>query len=65
MVPRLSSIGRQTAEQAAAAEEYDPAMIDEAIKDTEEDIADAKTDTARDKARQRLEQLQTLRAVLQ
>ena len=53
------------AEQAVAAEEYDPAMIDEAIKDAEEDITDAKTDAARDKARQRLEQLQTLRAVLQ
>jgi F-type H+-transporting ATPase subunit epsilon len=53
------------AEQAVPAEEYDPAMIDEAIKDAEEDIADAKSDTVRDKARQRLEQLQTLRAVLQ
>jgi F-type H+-transporting ATPase subunit epsilon len=52
------------AEQAVHAEEYDPAMIDEAIKDAEEDIADAATDAARDKARQRLEQLQTLRAVL-
>jgi F-type H+-transporting ATPase subunit epsilon len=53
------------AEQAVAAEEYDPAMIDEAIKNTEEDIADAKSAAVRDKARQRLEQLQTLRAVLQ
>jgi F-type H+-transporting ATPase subunit epsilon len=53
------------AEQAVPAEEYDPAMIDEAVKDTEEDIADAKTDAERDKARQRLEQLHTLRAVLQ
>ncbi len=53
------------AEQAVAAEEYDPAMIDEAIKDTEEDITDAKSDVVRDKAKQRLEQLQTLRAVLQ
>jgi F-type H+-transporting ATPase subunit epsilon len=53
------------AEQAVAAEEYDPAMIDEAIKDAEEDISDAKSDAVRDKARQRLEQLQTLRAVLQ
>ncbi len=52
------------AEQAVAAEEYDPAMIDEAIKDTEEDITDAKSDAVRDKARQRLEQLQTLREVL-
>jgi F-type H+-transporting ATPase subunit epsilon len=53
------------AEQAVPAEEYDPAMVDEAIKDAEEDIADATTDAARDKARQRLEQLQTLRSVLQ
>jgi F-type H+-transporting ATPase subunit epsilon len=53
------------AEQAVAAEEYDPAMIDQAIKDAEEDITDAKSDAVRDKARQRLEQLQTLRAVLQ
>jgi F-type H+-transporting ATPase subunit epsilon len=53
------------AEQAVPAEEYDPAMINEAIKDAEEDIADATSDAARDKARQRLEQLHTLRAVLQ
>ena len=39
-------------------------MIAEAIKDAEEDIADAKSDVARDKARQRLEQLQTLGHVL-
>ena len=53
------------AEQATPAEEFDPAMIAEAIKDAEEDIADAKTDVARDKARQRLEQMQTLRGVLE
>jgi F-type H+-transporting ATPase subunit epsilon len=52
------------AERATPAEEFDPAMIAEAIKDAEEDIADAKSDVARDKARQRLEQLQTLRGVL-
>jgi F-type H+-transporting ATPase subunit epsilon len=52
------------AEQATPAEEFDPAMIEEAIKDAEEDIADAKSDVARDKARQRLEQLQTLGQVL-
>ena len=52
------------AEQATPAEEFDPAMIAEAIKDAEEDIADAKSDVARDKARQRLEQLQTLGQVL-
>jgi F-type H+-transporting ATPase subunit epsilon len=53
------------AEQAVPAEEYDPAMIEEAIKDAQEDIADAKSDAERDKGRQRLEQLQTLRTVLQ
>jgi F-type H+-transporting ATPase subunit epsilon len=53
------------AEQATPAEEFDPTMIAEAIKDAEEDIADAKTDVARDKARQRLEQMQTLRGVLE
>ena len=53
------------AEQAVPAEEYDPAMIEEAIKDAQEDITDAKSDAERDKGRQRLEQLQTLRAVLQ
>jgi F-type H+-transporting ATPase subunit epsilon len=52
------------AEQAVPAEEYDPAMVDEEIKDAEEDIVDAKTDAERDRARQRLEQLQTLRRVL-
>ena len=52
------------AEQATPAEEFDPAMIADAIKDAEEDIADAKSDVARDKARQRLEQLQTLGHVL-
>src|SRR5271170_1184114 len=52
------------AERATPADEFDPAMIAEAIKDAEEDIADAKSDVVRDKARQRLEQLQTLRQVL-
>jgi F-type H+-transporting ATPase subunit epsilon len=52
------------AEQATPAEEFDPAMVAEAITDAEEDIADAKSDVARDKARQRLEQLQTLGHVL-
>jgi F-type H+-transporting ATPase subunit epsilon len=52
------------AEQATPAEEFDPAKIADAIKDAEEDIADAKSDVARDKARERLEQMQTLRHVL-
>jgi F-type H+-transporting ATPase subunit epsilon len=53
------------AETATPAEDFDPAMIAEAIKDAEEDITDAKSDVARDKARQRLEQMQSLRAVLE
>jgi len=53
------------AEEATPADEFDPAMIADAIKDAEEDIADAKSDVARDKARQRLEQLQTLGQVLE
>jgi F-type H+-transporting ATPase subunit epsilon len=52
------------AEQAIEASECDAATIDQAIKDAEEDVADAETDAARDKARQRLEQFTTLKAAL-
>jgi F-type H+-transporting ATPase subunit epsilon len=52
------------AEQAVPAAEIDAAMIAQAIRDTEEDLADADNDMARDKARARLEQLQTLRSAL-
>jgi F-type H+-transporting ATPase subunit epsilon len=52
------------AEQAVPAAEIDAAMIAQAIKDTEEDIADADNDVSRDKARARLEQLSTLKSVL-
>ena len=52
------------AEQAVPLAELDAAMIAQAIKDTEEDIADADNDMARDKARARLEQLQTLKSAL-
>ena len=52
------------AEQATPAEEFDPATIAAAIKDAEEDVADAKSDVVRDKACQRLEQLQTLGQLL-
>src|SRR5215813_14131228 len=37
------------AEQALLAAEFDSAMITQAIKDAEEDVADAASDTARDK----------------
>jgi len=52
------------AEQAVPVAEINGAMIAQAIKDTEEDIADADNDMSRDKARARLEQLQTLRSAL-
>ena len=52
------------AEQAVPAAEIDAAMIAQAIKDTEEDLADADTDVSRDKARTHLEQLNTLKSVL-
>jgi len=52
------------AEQAVPASEVDAATIDQAIKDAEEDVADAETDTARDKARERVEQLTMLKSAL-
>jgi len=52
------------AEQATPAAEIDPAAITQSIKDAEEDLADAKNDVKRDKARERLEQLNTLKAAL-
>jgi F-type H+-transporting ATPase subunit epsilon len=52
------------AEQAVPVNEIDAAMIAQAIKDCEEDIADAENDMSRDKARARLEQLQTLNSAL-
>jgi F-type H+-transporting ATPase subunit epsilon len=52
------------AEQAVPVEGLDPAVIAQAIKDVEEDLADAKDDASRDKARERLEQLNTLKSAL-
>jgi F-type H+-transporting ATPase subunit epsilon len=52
------------AEQAIPVEGLDPAVIAQAITDTEEDIADAKDDATRDKARERLEQLKMLKTAL-
>ena len=46
------------------ASEIDATAIAQSIKDAEEDLADADTDGARDKARERLEQLNTLKAAL-
>lgn len=52
------------AEQAVPVAELDGDMIAQSIKDTEEDLADADNDVGRDKARARLEQLQTLKSAL-
>jgi len=52
------------AEQAVPVAEINAAMIAQAIKDSEEDVADADNDMSRDKARARLEQLQTLKSAL-
>ena len=52
------------AEHAMPVSEIDAAMIAQAVKDAEEDVADADNDVARDKARERLEQLNTLKAAL-
>ena len=52
------------AEQAVPASEIDSASIAQAIKDAEEDLADADSDAGRDKARERLEQLNTLKSAL-
>jgi len=52
------------AEHAVLADDLDPGEITQAIKDAEEDIADAKDDASRDKARERLEQLHRLQSAL-
>jgi F-type H+-transporting ATPase subunit epsilon len=52
------------AEQAVPVAELNADAISQAVKDAEEDITDADNDVARDKARFRLEQLQTLKAAL-
>jgi F-type H+-transporting ATPase subunit epsilon len=52
------------AEQAVPVAELDAETVAQSIKNAEEDIADAGNDVARDKARSRLEQFQTLKAAL-
>ncbi len=52
------------AEQAVPVAELNADAVAQAVKDAEEDVADAENEAARDKARSRLEQLQTLRAAL-
>jgi F-type H+-transporting ATPase subunit epsilon len=52
------------AQEVSPVDELDPAAIDQAIKDAEEDIADAKDDVARNKAMVRLDHLKTLKDAL-
>jgi F-type H+-transporting ATPase subunit epsilon len=52
------------ADMAAPVEDVDPAVIEGAIKDTEEDVADAKDAAARDKAQHKLDQLKAVQQVL-
>jgi F-type H+-transporting ATPase subunit epsilon len=52
------------AEEAVPASQIDAAAIAQAVKNAEEDLADADNDAARDKARERIEQLTTLKAAL-
>jgi len=52
------------ADRAQAREDFDTALLASEIKDTEEDVADAKDDAQRDKLARRLEQLKTLQAAL-
>jgi F-type H+-transporting ATPase subunit epsilon len=52
------------AEQAVSAAEVDAVTIAQAIKDAEEDVADADNPAARDKARERVEHLNMLKSAL-
>jgi F-type H+-transporting ATPase subunit epsilon len=52
------------AETATDVDRLDPATLEVQIKDAVEDVEDAADEAARDKARQRLEQLRTLQAGL-
>jgi F-type H+-transporting ATPase subunit epsilon len=52
------------AEMATDVDQLDPATLATQIQDASEDVEDADDEAARDKARQRLEQLQTLQAAL-
>jgi F-type H+-transporting ATPase subunit epsilon len=52
------------ADRAVPVAEVDAAVLAGEIKDTEEDVADAKDDAARDKLRLKLDQLRAVQAVL-
>lgn len=52
------------AEEAIPQEDLDVAAIDQKIKDAQEDLADAKTDSERQRASEMLENLQQIRTVM-
>ena len=52
------------ADRAVAREDFDTATLANEIKDTEEDVADATSETQRDKLARHLDQLKTLQAAL-
>jgi F-type H+-transporting ATPase subunit epsilon len=52
------------ADRAGARDEFDPTDLADDIKDTEEDITDAKDDAQRDKLVRHLDQLKALQAAL-
>jgi F-type H+-transporting ATPase subunit epsilon len=52
------------ADRAEPREAFDMTMLATAIRDAEEDVADAKDDAQRDKLRRHLEQLKSLQAAL-
>jgi F-type H+-transporting ATPase subunit epsilon len=52
------------ADKAVPREGFDMALLADEIKDTEEDVADAKDDAERDKLARHLEQLKSLQAAL-
>jgi F-type H+-transporting ATPase subunit epsilon len=52
------------AEQAIPLDDVDPAMLAQDIKNTEEDVADAKDGASRDVAETRLQQLREVQAAL-
>ena len=52
------------AQEVVPVDELDPATIHQAIKDAEEDIADAKDDVQRNKAMAKLDHLKTLKDAL-
>lgn len=52
------------AEQAVPVAELDPEAVAQAVRNAQEDVNDAQSDAARDKARARLEHLRTLSAAV-